>query len=89
MNAITPNPAAKRTEKLQVAIVWAQLFAREANRELSGKSHTLDRATAQLRAALDALDTLEHDMNFCEQETSLGEGCSQTKCKCCCHKGEK
>ena len=71
---------------LSQAVAFAVTFTRQAMRKIAGQENSLSIATAQLRAALDALDTMEHDMNFCEQETSLGEGCSQTKCKCCCHK---
>ncbi len=68
MSAITPNAASGRRDKLSVAIVWAQLFMREAQREIDGKSHMVPRTTSQLRAALDALTspTVDEDDPTCK-----------------------
>lgn len=91
MNAIAPRTESTRHEKLAVAIVWAQLLMREAQREIDGKSHTLPRATAQLRAALDLLDGYSPDSEeqMCEcghirfdHQEPAGGPCLTHGCQC-------
>ena len=52
------EPASARDKALEVAIVFAQIFQREAQRAMDGSQHEVPRTIAQLRACLDKLDAV-------------------------------
>ena len=52
------EPESTRDKALEVAIVFAQIFQREAQRAMDGSQHEVPRTIAQLRACLDKLDAV-------------------------------
>jgi hypothetical protein len=90
-NAIAPRNSAPRTERLRVAIIWSELFIREANREIDGKRNTVPRAVAQLRAALDTIDDNEEARCECTHTMFNHDGltggiCLMSGCLCLMYK---
>ena len=55
LRILPSEPESMRDKALEVAIVFAQIFQREAQRAMDGSQHEVPRTIAQLRACLDKL----------------------------------
>jgi hypothetical protein len=58
MSTLPSEPESTLDKELQVAIIFSDIFHREALRAMLGNANQLKRARAQLRACLDRIDEI-------------------------------
>ena len=77
-----PNRLVGRAARLTIAMTWARLFLREADRELNGKSHQMQRAAALTVCAIESIDPVP---TIDGKKCGHGDFFQHAKTKLCVH----